>query len=294
MPLTHPNRGPLLMVVSTGCYVINDTMMKLATEGLPPYETLTLRGVAAVVWGLPLLLLLGYRRQLPLMFERRVLARNLCETAGVLCYVVALANMPIADVVALGQITPLLVILGAAFLLGEPVGPLRMALIGLGFVGALLVAQPSGGGISIFALLALGNAVFGAARDLVGRRVPAAVPGMVVALSAGVVVLGGALIAHLLTEEWVVPTARGLLLLLGAGLFLIGGHFCVFMSYRIGPTRTVAPFFYSFTLWAVIAGVLVFGALPNRLALAGIAIVTVSGLAVVLLDGRSRRPMPVA
>src|SRR4051794_5402468 len=142
----HPNRGPLLIVASTGSYVINDTMMKLATEGLPPYETLTLRGVAAVLWGLPLLLLLGHRRQLGMMFEPRVVARNLCETGGILCYVVALANMPIADVVALGQITPLLVILGAAFLLRERVGPLRMALIGLGFVGALMVAQPGGGG----------------------------------------------------------------------------------------------------------------------------------------------------
>jgi drug/metabolite transporter (DMT)-like permease len=293
MTPTHPNAGPLLMVLSTGSYVVNDTMMKLATEGLPPYETLTLRGVAAVLWGLPLLLVLGYRRQLPMMFEGRVLARNLCETGGILCYVVALANMPIADVVALGQITPLLVILGAAFLLGERVGPLRMALIGVGFVGALMVAQPGGGGISVFALLALGNAVFCAARDLVGRRVPAVVPGLVVALSAAVVVLAGALVAHLLTEEWVVPGAHGLLLLLAAGLFLMGGHFCVFMAYRIGPTRTVAPFFYAFTLWAVIAGVVVFGALPNALALAGIAIVTVSGLAVVMLDGR-RRPVPAA
>jgi drug/metabolite transporter (DMT)-like permease len=282
------------MVASTGSYAINDTLMKLATEGLPPYETLFLRGIAAVAWGLPLLLALGYRRQLPLMFEPRVVARNLCETGGILCYVVALANMPIADVVAIGQITPLLVILGAAFLLGERVGGLRLALIGLGFVGALMVAQPTGQGISFYAVLALGNALFCAARDLVGRRVPALVPGLVVALSAAVVVLAGAGVMHLMLEDWVVPGARGLWLLAAAGLFLIGGHFCIFMAYRIGPTRTVAPFFYSFTLWAVISGLVVFGALPNPLALAGIALVTLSGLAVVLMEARPRRPVPIA
>ena len=32
----HPFRGPLFMVVSTCSYVINDTLMKLATTGLPP------------------------------------------------------------------------------------------------------------------------------------------------------------------------------------------------------------------------------------------------------------------
>ena len=79
---SHPFRGPLFMVLSTGSYMVNDTMMKLATEGLPPYEVLVLRGLAAVAWGLPLLLLAGYGRQLPLMFEGRVVLRNLCETAG--------------------------------------------------------------------------------------------------------------------------------------------------------------------------------------------------------------------
>ena len=55
-------RGPLFMIVSTGSYVVNDTMMKLATAGLPPYEVLFLRGMAATLWGIPLLFVLGYAR----------------------------------------------------------------------------------------------------------------------------------------------------------------------------------------------------------------------------------------
>ena len=173
------------------------------------------------------------------MFAPRVLARNLCETGGILCYVVALANMPIADVMALGQITPLLVILGAAFLLGERIGGLRMALIGCGFLGALMVAQPSGAGISIFAALAIGNAVFCAVRDLIGRRLDPEIPGLVVALSAAVVVLGGATVAHLSLEDWVAPDGAACSCWCGAGLFLMFGHFFIFMAYRIGPIRTV-------------------------------------------------------
>ncbi len=286
----HPFRGPLFMVVSTGSYVINDTMMKLATVGLPPYEVLVLRGLAAFAWGLPLLLLAGYGRQLPLMFEGRVVFRNLCETAAILCYVVALAHMPIADASALAQVTPLLVILGASLLLGERVGGLRMALVGCGFIGALMVAQPTGAGISVYAALALANAVLGAARDLAGRRVGPEVPGLVVALSAVVIVLIVAGVAHLAFESWVVPGGRHLLLLAGAGLFLMFGHFFIFMAYRVGPTRVVAPFYYTFTVWAVISGVLVFGALPTPLAIGGIVLVMASGIAAVLLDGWKRRP----
>lgn len=294
MTAAPPWRGPLVMTLACGAYVVNDTLMKLATEGLPPYEVLTLRGVAAVSWGLPVLLALGCGRKLPLILERRVLARNLCELGAILCYVVALANMPIADATALGQITPLIVMLGASLMLGETIGPRRMALVGLGFVGALMVAQPTGAGISIYAVLALGNALLSAVRDLVGRRVAPAVPGMVVALSASVVVLVGAAAAHLLFEDWVTPDARHLRLLAAAGAFLVAGHFLIFTAYRIGPTHMVAPFFYTFTLWAMVSGLLVFGALPNRLALAGIALVVASGLAAVLLDQRRRRPAPVA
>src|SRR5262245_53281018 len=290
----HPFRGPLFMVLATGSYVVNDSMMKLATEGLPPYEVLMLRGTAAFIWGMPLLFLLGYGGRLALMFDARVLARNLCETGGILCYIVALANMPIADASALGQITPLIVLLGASLIFRERIGGLRIALIGLGFIGAVMVAQPTGEGISVFALLAIANAVFSAVRDLTSRGVASHVPGMIVAISAVVVVLVGAAVAHLALETWTPPETRHLLLLAGAGFFLIFGHFFIFMAYRIGPTGAVAPFYYCFSAWAMISGLIVFGQFPDALAVAGIALVVGSGLTIVLLDGRKRRLAPVA
>lgn len=290
----HPLRGPLFMLLATGSYVANDTMMKVATEAMPPYQVLMLRGVAALLLGLPLLLLLGYGRAVPLMFDRRVLLRNVSEMAAVMCFVVALANMPIADATALGQITPLIVLLGASLVLRERIPRVTLALIACGFAGALMVAQPTGAGISFYAVLALANAVLCAVRDLAGRRVDAAVPGMIVAVSAVLVVLVGATVGHLILEQWAPPTPRHLALLAAAGFFLIFGHFFIFMAYRVGPTSAVAPFYYSFTLWAVFSGLLVFGHLPNMLAIAGIALVVASGLLIVFLDDRRRRLAPVA
>ncbi|WP_352934379.1 DMT family transporter [Mesorhizobium sp. M1169] len=287
-------RGPLFMVVSTGSYIVNDTMMKLATAGLPPYEVLFLRGAAATLWGIPLLFMLGYGKQIPLILDAKVLRRNMLELGAILCYVVALANMQIADSTALGQITPLLMLVGSSMLFGERIGGVRLALIGLGFIGAVMVAQPTMQGVSVYALLALGNAALSAARDLAGRKVAADVPGMVVAISAVIVVLAGAGVAHLVSEQWVVPEIRHLLLMGGAGLFLIFGHFFIFMAYRVGPTSVVAPFYYCFTVWAVISGVVVFRQLPNALAICGILLVVASGLTIVSLDERKRRLTVVA
>jgi drug/metabolite transporter (DMT)-like permease len=282
------------MVIATGSYLVNDTFMKLATVGLPPYEVLFLRGVMASLWGLPLLFILGYGKQAPLIFSPRVLFRNMFELAAILVYIVALANMPIADATALGQLTPLLMILGASILFREKIGGLRMALIGLGFFGAVMVAQPTMSGVSPYVLMALGNAIFCAARDIAGRRIGAEVPGMIVAMSAVVVVLIGSGTMHLLTETWVMPQLNHLLLLAGSGLFLVFGHFFIFMSYRVGQTAMVAPFYYFFTFWAVISGLVVFGQFPNALAISGIVLVVVSGVAVVLLGERARRLAPVA
>ncbi|MER9229378.1 DMT family transporter [Mesorhizobium sp. M0664] len=282
------------MVVSTGSYIVNDTMMKLATAGLPPYEVLFLRGAAATLWGFPLLFMLGYGKQIPLILDAKVLRRNMLELGAILCYVVALANMQIADSTALGQITPLLMLVGSSMLFGERIGGVRLALIGLGFIGAVMVAQPTMQGISVYALLALGNAALSAARDLAGRKVAADVPGMIVAISAVVVVLAGAGVAHLVSEQWVVPEIRHLLLMGGAGLFLIFGHFFIFMAYRVGPTSVVAPFYYCFTVWAVISGLVVFRQLPNALAIGGILLVVASGLTIVSLDERKRRLTVVA
>ncbi len=287
-------RGPLLMVAATGSYVVNDSFMKLATEGLPPYEVLFLRGVMATLWSIPLVFALGFGRNLAQVAEPRVLLRNGLELVGVLCFILALTNMPIADATALGQITPLLLLLGTAVLYGERIGALRLVLIAVGFVGALLVAQPTMEGISFYAALALANAAFCAARDLVGRRVPGHIPGMSVALSASVVVLVGAGAMHLVTESWVVPGMRHVLLLLASGFFLVFGHFFIFMAYRVGPTDVVAPFYYCFTVWAVISGLVVFGHLPNALASLGILLVVGSGLVIVILDRRRRRPTVIA
>jgi len=60
----------------------------------------------------------------------------------------------------------------------------------------------------------------------------------------------------------------------------------------MSPARVVAPFNYAFMIWAGISGVLVFGQIPNALAIAGMALIMAAGLAIVFLEGRSRQATP--
>jgi drug/metabolite transporter (DMT)-like permease len=155
-----------------------------------------------------------------------------------------------------------------------------------------MVAQPTSEGISFFALLALGNAIFAAVRDLVGRRVPLAVPGILVAFGASALVLIGAIAMHLSIETTVIPNICHVLLLTGSGLFLFAGHFLLFTSYRLGPTAIVAPHYYFFTFWALLSGAIVFETVPT--AIVGIGLVIASGVAIVVFDRFRLRPVPTA
>ena len=134
--------GIVAMLAGAGSFVVCDTFMKLATADLPPFEVLFLRGVAASFICGSLVVLLGHGRAIASALHPRPLLRAGAETLSVLCYIVALARMPIADVIAIIQTTPLIVILAVALLLGERVGSARVALALVGFAGAFLVAQP--------------------------------------------------------------------------------------------------------------------------------------------------------
>ncbi|MEO8667981.1 MAG: DMT family transporter [Bauldia sp.] len=285
-----PNlRGIIYMVLAAGTFVTNDTFLKLATEGLPPFQSLLLRGVSASLWCLPLVIATGNLRKLPMTLNGWVLVRNLSELAAVFCFTLALKNVALADITAINMTSPLLLLIGCSIFFGERLGRQRFLLIGAGFAGALLVAQPSGQGASPYLLLGFVGAIAGAGRDLAGRKVAAHIPTVVVAYATILSVMVGSGIAHILFEDWQTPTGNSWIYVAGAGLFLTFGQFFLFLSYRTGATAAVAPFLYTFTVWAMISGVVVFGSLPNPLALVGIALIVASGVTVALLDDRKRR-----
>ena len=293
MALSQNLRAIGAIVLATGAFVANDTCMKLALSDAPPFQVLVMRGIAALLWCVPVVFAMGLIRELPKAFNRWVLLRSGSEFLAILCFITALGNMPIADVTAIAQISPLIVLLGMWLFFGEKVGGLRLALVGLGITGALMVAQPGGVASSPFAIFGFLTAVGAAFRDILSRKVPPRTPALAVTFSTLLIVMLGALVLSLLFETHVEPTFRHGWLMFIAGFFLMCGHSFVFMAYRMAPARVVAPFNYAFMLWAGLSGLIVFGDVPNALALGGMALIMAAGLAVVLLEGRSRGAKPI-
>jgi drug/metabolite transporter (DMT)-like permease len=79
-------------------------------------------------------------------------------------------------------------------------------------------------------------------------------------------------------EGWVAVGWYEMLLLAGASLFLIVGYLLIVDAFRHGDIATISPFRYTGLIWALGAGYLIWGDIPNALAFAGIVIVVGSGL----------------
>jgi drug/metabolite transporter (DMT)-like permease len=289
MQLTSNSRGIVYMVLAGITFVSCDSFLKLMLLDVPPMQSLVMRGVSAAVWCLGLLTVMGQLKDLPKALDIWTMLRSLAEVVAVTCFILALAHVPLADVTAIYQVAPLVVLAGASLIWGETVGPWRWLLIALGLAGALVVAQPGREGASPFALLGFGTALASATRDLLSRKAPQNVPGLVVTFNVIVAVLLASFIINQVFEGWQ-PTSLGTWgYSVGAGFFVMLGHFFVYMSFRHASARVVAPFYYSFTLVAVVFGAVLFKEFPNALALIGIAMIIICGLGVLYLEQEGKR-----
>lgn len=72
----------------------------------------------------------------------RQVGRSLLMLAMPLCWILAAARLPLPDVMAIFWTTPVLAVVGAAMLLRERAAVSNVVLVGLGYLGAILVLHP--------------------------------------------------------------------------------------------------------------------------------------------------------
>jgi drug/metabolite transporter (DMT)-like permease len=280
--------GVRYMVLAMTCFVINDSLVKFASQTLPSGVLIFVRGLFATA--LVLLALhwtrTGLHRQQ--LFSGPVLLRALVDGLAAFAYLLSMFQLPLANATAINMAAPLVVSLLAWLWLGEQVTRVQWLAIASGFAGVLLVIQPRSDGFNAMAWLCLLGTVLHALRDLLVRRIPAAVPSLVVTLAtaAMVTVMAGALS---LAQGWQQPSAGQFANLAAAAAFLAAGYHCVIKSTRLGNLSAVAPFRYSGLLVALLLGWAVWQDVPNALAWLGIATIVGSGL---MLLHRQRQQQP--
>ena len=271
----------MLIVLSMGCFVTNDGLMKSLEDHLAWHQALALRGVIAAMLGIGLALavdgrrpareIIGYLRNVPCAL------RLVFEVLSTALYLTAIFHMPLAGATAINQLLPVLLTIGGALFLQEQVGWRRYVAAGAGFLGVMLIVQPGTSEFTPFALFALAGTCTMAARDLVTRRLPPEIPSTyVTAMTVIAVAIMGQIVAF--NSDW--PTIEPWMLLrvtLAAVIVFLAFLFGV-MAVRVAEVSLLAPFRFSSMIWGLLIGVLAFGERPGPLTLLGAAIVVGAGL----------------
>lgn len=268
-----------------------DAVAKILGHSVPLGQLLLIRfGVQALVL-IPLVLSTGRLWRMGGRVLLLTALRTLLHIAGIAAMFTALKHLPLADAVAIAFVMPFLMLLLGRFVLKETVGIRRIGACIAGFVGTLLVIQPSFAQIGWPALWPLAVAVFFSLFMLVTRQIARdtdpiglqAVSGLmaVVALIPALLI-GGALDLGPLTL--ISPDAGTWTLLIGIGLMGTVAHLLMTWALRHAPAATLAPMQYLEIPVATIFGFLIFGDWPNLMASVGIGVTIASGLYVVIRE----------
>lgn len=294
--------GVALMLVFCVLAPLLDVSSKLAAETVPVGQITAARFVVQGALMLPVVLAMRLnwgmgRRALGLVVLRAVFLM-----LSTYCFVAAIAVMPVADALAIAFVEPFILLILGRLLFGDEVGPRRIGASVVGFLGALMVIQPSLAAFGPVALFPLGTAFFFAFYMLVTRAMAATVHPVTMQLHtslAGIAIcvpgmwlLDGSGIPSL---DPVMPQGIAWLWLFGVGFWAAVSHICMTYALKFAPSATLAPLHYLEIVAAVALGYMIFGDFPNAMTWAGIAVIVSSGLYIIHRERTvARRRLSVA
>ena len=187
---------------------------------------------------------------------RLLTLRGALHVVAVIAWFYAMSRITVAEVTAIGFLNPIVVTVGAALFMGEPLAARRIMAVGVAVMGALIVLRPGlrdldpGHLSQILASVAFGGSY------LVAKRITEHVsPAIVVAMMSLTVSIGLAPIAW---AVWVPPTWDQVGWLGLVAVFGTAGHYTMTRAFAAAPMTVTQPITFLQLIWASLVGVFVF------------------------------------
>lgn len=265
-----PVRGVIWMLVSGASFAGLTAMVRgLGTE-LPAAQSAFIRFGYGLLFLSPALVAL-WRAGLPGGVLPLVLGRGAVHLVAVICWFYAMARLPVAEVTAIGYLNPVLMILAAALLFGEKLGPRRIGVLFVAAIGALVILRPGMREVTPAHLSQMAAASCFAASYLFAKRLSASLgAGAIVALMSLTVTIG---LAPMAWAVWVPVTPTQ-----WAGLALVAvlatfGHYAMSRAFAVAPLTVTQPVTFLQLIWAAALGWLLFAEPVDPLVILGGAVI---------------------
>jgi len=253
-----------------------DAMVKAMGGTYGAFQIMLFRNVVAL---LPIAVLVWragdigtIRSHRPWQQAVRVIA-GVGSTAG---FFYVFPRMPLVDAYAISFAAPFFMVAFAVPILGEQVGWRRWSAVVVGFVGVIVMLDPTGIGFHPMSLVVLGATFCYSLSTVMVRRLSRydqdAATLFWFALVSSLVALVGSI------PDWIWPSATDWVLLIVIGLLGGVGQILVTRAWRLAPAAIVAPFDYTSIVLAILYGYLYFEEQPSWTVWLGLPLVIGSGL----------------
>lgn len=200
-----------------------------------------------------------------------MLLRGFLGFSAYIAYYLAIVVMPLAEAVAIVFTAPIFVTLFSALMFGESVGVRRWTAVCLGFLAVLIMLGPQGDIFRLASGLAFFAAINYAAMILLTGLLKEHNSTASISFYTAVAFALGALIANavvmalpaiesdnatvqFLVRDWRTPSVLDLSVLIGLGVVATFGQFLLVKAYSVASMSAVAPFEYTYMIWAVLLG----------------------------------------
>lgn len=296
----------IVLLAGIGIGNVQDAFLKELSGAYPFHEMQTVRTAIGLILLLAIVASRLGLRALVTHYSPVLLVRGLFLGTGSMFFYLGLAAMTLADAVALYFALPLIMVVLSGTVIGEHVRLSHWIAAAVGFIGVLIMLNPTSGLFEWAGLLPLTASVFYALGNMFTRKVDESVPPLIIATYAAMAFL---LVAGLLalvfgsgvfetnnhpslaflTKGWSVPGLRDAAVISVVGIFTLFGFFAYAEAYRSASPSFLGPFEYSAMIWAAGLGFLFFGDLPGMRTLLGSAIIIGAGLFLALDERREAR-----
>ena len=283
-------RGAAFMCLSMLGFAIEDALLKLAAGSLPVGQVLISFGVFGVIAFSAWARLAGEPPVSRAMLRPAMILRSLSEIAGRLFYMLAIALTPLSTASAILQATPLVVMVGAVIIFDERIGPRRWLAVAVGFAGVLMILRPGTEGFGPLSLLAMIGMLGFAGRDLATRAAPPTLSFRQLGVLGFTMLILAGLIALPFGPALVRPDAAAWLGLGAASVAGVAGYTSLTIAMRTGEVGAVTPFRYTRLVFAMIAGIMIFGERPDLWIVIGSVLIILAGITALRLNQRPGQP----
>ncbi len=297
-------RGIFFLLLALLVFTVQDAMVKYLTESHAVLQILTWRILIVVcILGCIAKYKLGWQF---LNTDRRALMflRGFLAFAAFTNYYFALSYLPLADAATVYMTAPLFVTALSVPMLGEQVGMRRWVAVTIGFTAVVYMLNPGSDIFQPIAALPLASALFYSFIPIVTRLFDTRDHTLTIvfytALSYAIFCLVASILVHLwpatphdqgiwasIAQPWnTMNTSVWVLTFITSLLFTVG-IVCITSAYRLAQASVLAPFEYSYLIWATLIGYLFFADVPTvRTWFAGL-IIAGSGIYIAIREHQS-------